>query len=107
MKPHATESEMRLIDDQPVNTTLRNIILIVIAAFAVGGAAVRWELKLTAVQALGDKHTLKLEEISVVQADSHDRLLKMEFGQKEQAKLLNYIAGGRKGDPPPKAGDGN
>ncbi len=96
---------MRLTDDEPVKTTIKNLILIILGAFAVGAAGVRWELKLSSVQDQATEHTRQLGLISVIESESHDRLLKMEYSQKEQARLLNYLASGRKGEPPPKANE--
>lgn len=98
---------MRLTDDEPVRTTFRNLIAIILGASAIAGAGVRWELKLNSVQEVAAQHTEQLKSISEVQSDSHDRLLKMEYAQKEQARLLNYLASGRKGDPPPRANESN
>lgn len=96
---------MRLTDDEPVKTTVKNLLLIILGAFAVGAAGVRWELKLSAVQEQATEHTRQLSVISTIESESHDRLLKMEYAQKESARLLNYLASGRKGEPPPKANE--
>lgn len=98
---------MQLGENEPVKMTMKTLLFILGGAATVTAAAVRWEIKLQAVQDEGTQHTQQLKDIASWQSDNHDTLAQLKATQHAQSALLNYIALGRHGDPPPKADEGS
>lgn len=91
---------MQLTEEAPVNTTMKTLCIIASVVAAVAIAGMRWEYKLQGVQDTAAIHT---QQLAVIQGG----LAQLQQEQRTQAALINYIAYGRKGEPPPKADEGH
>lgn len=100
MRESSHEADVQLTEDSKVSTTMKTFVAVIASVLVVGGALTRWEFKLQAAQDMGALHTTQLGIIN-------DNLSQLRADQKVQASLLNYIAYGRKGEPPPKADEGH
>lgn len=90
---------MSLGDKNTPMSVRENLTLIAFVAAAVGwGLSLKWGLADTQKAVLG--HTSELVEVKTSQKADHEILVDMRAEQKAQARILNYLANGRRGEPP-------